>query len=396
MIDRSSVHIINDILSSKIFKILVVDDNVQNIQLLGNILKSAGFEVGFAIEGKQAISILQHSPDYDLLLLDIDMPVLNGIETCIMIREDSQLQDLPIIFLTAFTDNDKIIAGFQAGAQDYVTKPFNSSELLARVNTHLQLKNKTEQLRELNVTLERKVGERTNELQNANKKIARLDKAKSDFLILISHEMRTPLNGIVGLAELLKATFTEQSQSEYIDYLVLSAQKLLKFSDSALLITNLQLQNYDISREKHDPVALMEDILNYMEEKLQSKNMQIKRNYTTELLLIPFDYELIELSLKSILENAIIFSLEKNEIVVFIGKENEQLKISITDAGPGFSEEALAQSTEIFNSADIAHHSEGFGLSLATVKLIMDIHKGRISINSNKNGTEVSLYLPLI
>jgi len=378
------------------FKILVVDDNLQNIQLLGNILKLTGYSVGFATDGSQALNILQHALEYDLVLLDIDMPVMNGIETCLLIRKEERLRDIPIIFLTAFTDNEKIIAGFQAGAQDYVTKPFNSNELLARVNTHLQLKNKTEQLKELNKTLEQKVDERTIALLEANKKIARLDKAKKDFLILISHEMRTPLNGIVGLAELLNGILTEPAQREYIDYLVLSAEKLLKFSDSALLITNLQLHDYDFSKEKFNPIKLIEPVLMELNAKLQSKKINILRKYSTEELWVPADKELIEVSIKSILENAINFSPVNSEIIATIEKMSDQVKISFADYGPGFSEEALLQSFEAFNTTDMAHHSEGFGLSLATVKLIMDLHRGKISIANTKIGSEVSLFLPLI
>lgn len=378
------------------FKILVVDDSLQNIQLLGNMLKIAGYEVGFATDGEQALKILHNQVIYDLKLLDIDMPVMNGFETCRIIRKDELLKEIPVIFLTAFTDSDKIIEGFEIGAQDYVTKPFHPSELLARVNTHLQLTYKTELLREVNNTLELKVEQRTAALTEANIKIARLDKAKSDFLMLISHEMRTPLNGIIGLTELLKDSASNPVQSEYIEYLVLSAAKLLKFSDSALLITNLQLKDYDFSREKQNLKHLLESILLQFEDKINNKNIQIIRKFSSEEWLIPADRELLEVSLKCILENAITFSPEGSEIVISIGKKNEEIQISIIDQGPGFAEESIAQSFESFNAADMAHHSEGFGLSLAAVKLIMDIHSGSIQIHNNKTGAQVSLCMPLI
>jgi len=381
--------------STKNFKILVVDDNLQNIQLLGNVLKTEGFSVGFATDGRQAIEVLQRSSDYDLVLLDIDMPVMNGFETCRIIRQDDHLSEIPIIFLTAFTDNEKIITGFMAGAQDYVTKPFNLNELLARVNTHLQLKFKSEQLKELNKTLELKVQERTAALTEANKKLARLDKAKNDFLILISHEMRTPLNGIVGLADLLKDTHSNPAQTEFIEYLVLSAQKLLKFSDSALLITHLQLKDFNLTTERHDPRKMMDSIIYSLSEFIQSKSIQLKQKFTSETILIPADKELIEVSIKSLLENAVKFSPSGGEIITSIGNDKNEVKISVTDNGPGFSEEALLQPFDAFNASDMAHHSDGFGLSLATVKLIMDIHKGRIEIRNDSHGAEVALFLPL-
>ena len=134
-----------DELSAKQFNILVVDDNPKNIQVIGNILREVGYLVGFATEGQQALSLLKENNDYDLILLDVDMPVLNGYDTCKAIREDDSLKEIPVIFLTAFTDIENVIIGFEVGAQDYITKPFNSKVLLARVGTHLQLKHKTDE-----------------------------------------------------------------------------------------------------------------------------------------------------------------------------------------------------------------------------------------------------------
>lgn len=136
-------------------KILVVDDNADNIQVIGNILREKGYAVGFALKGSQAIAMLQNSLGYDLILLDVDMPLMNGFETCKIIRQAGKRPDIPIIFLTAFTDVDKIVAGFEAGGNDYLTKPFNPKELLARVHTHLQLKLKSDQVTSMNELLER-------------------------------------------------------------------------------------------------------------------------------------------------------------------------------------------------------------------------------------------------
>ena len=140
--------------TEKRFKILVADDNIDNIQVIGNILRENGYDVGYAINGQQAIVLLKNTIDYDLVLLDVDMPLMDGFETCRLIRKDKMLKDIPVIFLTAFTEVDKIIAGFDAGAHDYITKPFNSKELLARVNTHLLLKYRTDQLSQINGLLE--------------------------------------------------------------------------------------------------------------------------------------------------------------------------------------------------------------------------------------------------
>jgi sigma-B regulation protein RsbU (phosphoserine phosphatase) len=139
---------------SKAFKILVVDDNPDNIQVIGNFLRIQNYRVGYAMNGEQAIEILKYTNDYDLVLLDIDMPLMDGFSTCRIIRKEIALKDIPVIFITAFSEPEKILAGFDAGGNDYITKPFNSKELLARVNTHLQLKYKKDQVNELNQILE--------------------------------------------------------------------------------------------------------------------------------------------------------------------------------------------------------------------------------------------------
>jgi DNA-binding response OmpR family regulator len=128
------------------FNILVVDDVPKNIQVLGNILRQEGYFISFATEGKQALDMVA-SDTYDLILLDVMMPALDGFAVCEILKKDPKRKDIPVIFLTAKTEGDDIIKGFAAGAVDYVTKPFNSAELLARVRTHLELKQARDQVR---------------------------------------------------------------------------------------------------------------------------------------------------------------------------------------------------------------------------------------------------------
>ena len=131
------------------FSILIVDDVPKNIQVLGSILRPLGYKVEFAMSGWQAIDWIKKKI-FDLVLLDIMMPEISGYEVCQEIRQIPAYNDTPVIFLTAKTDNDSVVKGFETGAQDYVTKPFETSELLARVKTHLQLKNSKTLLAETN------------------------------------------------------------------------------------------------------------------------------------------------------------------------------------------------------------------------------------------------------
>ena len=120
--------------------ILIVDDNIKNIQVLGNILRESNYEIAVALNGKEALDWVR-SDNFDLILLDIMMPEMDGYEVCKEIKKNEKFIEVPIIFLTAKTETESVIKGFETGAVDYVTKPFNSAELLARVKTHIELKN---------------------------------------------------------------------------------------------------------------------------------------------------------------------------------------------------------------------------------------------------------------
>jgi CheY-like chemotaxis protein len=134
------------------FRILIVDDISKNIQVVGNILKRVGYSLSFATSGAQALEMTMSEP-FDLILLDVMMPQMDGYDVCARLKEKSETRDVPVIFLTARTAHDDITRGFQAGAVDYVTKPFNSDELLARVHTHLGLKASADTIRKKNEEL---------------------------------------------------------------------------------------------------------------------------------------------------------------------------------------------------------------------------------------------------
>jgi two-component system sensor histidine kinase/response regulator len=153
-----------------LFSILMVDDNPKNLQLLGNTLRNEGYQLEFATNGPTALAWLDKK-NFDLVLLDIMMPDMSGFEVCEKLRLNPKNEDLPVIFLTAKTEKESIIQGFKLGGQDYITKPFDTAELLARVRMQLELRFSKEQLKNINQILEEKVKERTQQLQEANEKL---------------------------------------------------------------------------------------------------------------------------------------------------------------------------------------------------------------------------------
>ena len=148
---------------SKSDRILIVDDTPRNIQVLGTILKDQGYQLNVAQNGLQALEVVTKVTP-DLILLDVMMPELDGFETCKRLKADAATKDIPVIFLTAKVETDDVVNGFELGAVDYVTKPFNPTELLARVDTHLTLHHLKQRLEQL-------VDERTEEVQRAHRQL---------------------------------------------------------------------------------------------------------------------------------------------------------------------------------------------------------------------------------
>ena len=170
--------------------VLIVDDTLKNIQVLGTVLKRKGFNILVAQNGKQALKLAKSSPP-DLILLDVMMPEIDGFETCKQLKKGETTKDIPVIFLTAKVEETDIVKGFEMGGVDYITKPFNPSELLARVDTHLTL-------RFLQKNLESLVAQRTEEVVHTNDRLQQTNEIYSrfvprEFLHLLKHESITDI-----------------------------------------------------------------------------------------------------------------------------------------------------------------------------------------------------------
>jgi two-component system, sensor histidine kinase and response regulator len=187
--------------------ILLVDDNPQNLQVLGKLLQEEKYKIEFAVNGESTLEWLKNK-QFDLILLDLNMPGMNGFEVCKRIRCDKEMHELPIIFLSAEAERESILKGFEVGAQDYVTKPFDSRELLARVKTQLDLKSKTEKLEKINEWLGKKIDNwlkgsvdrpRGGETNDLSAKMIEFDKNQSFILKDICLELSTSIREIEKL-----------------------------------------------------------------------------------------------------------------------------------------------------------------------------------------------------
>lgn len=365
-------------------KILIVDDISKNIQILGNILSHKTYDVAYAQSGIEALKLCDKQA-FDLILLDIMMPGMDGYEVCEKLKKQKHTKDIPVIFLTAKAEMDSIIKGFEVGGQEYITKPFNSSELLARVQTHLLLQRQRKELIKMNDHLEDLVRERTLQLENANKQLEKLDLAKSNFLSLISHEMRTPLNGIIGLTQLLGQTNIDSNQKEYLNYLTEVSARLVKFTEIALLITRLKTDKYDPDILPVSVDHLITTALGKFKRDNPHATVIINYEKSEKQLLVMVDSELTTIGITMIVENTERFAGIEATLDIKIIEGHDEVDIHFTDNGPGFTKQALDQVFELFSAGDIMHH-EGSGLSMATLKLITDVQGGQVRVMNAKNG----------
>jgi DNA-binding response OmpR family regulator len=183
-----------------VHNILIVDDIAKNIQVLGSILAKEGYAISFATGGKQALEMVE-TENYDLILLDIMMPEMDGFEVCRRIKQMSAKKNIPVIYLTARTQKQDVVEGLSSGAVDYITKPFNSAELKARVKTHLQLKEARDRIEEQNLELK----EQTDHLEKLNRELKdALEKIKT-------------LEGILPICSLCKKIRDEEGRWERIE-----------------------------------------------------------------------------------------------------------------------------------------------------------------------------------
>lgn len=370
------------------FKILIVDDVSKNIQILGNILSQEDFQIAWAQSGEEALSLVKVQK-FHLILLDIMMPEMDGYEVCVKLKADPVTSDIPVIFLTAKADMDSIVKGFDAGGQDYITKPFFAKELLARVQTHILLRQQQQELIEANNVLEEKVMERTKELQEANKLLNALDATKSEFLSIISHELKTPLSGIIGLTHLLNQTNIGAEQAKYLDYLKKVSQRLVKFSDLALLITNMKVNNYEMDLLPVSVNHIVESSIEELEDEgVDTSRIVFEKNNSNPLIMA--EAELIRKALVLIIENAFSYSPIELPVFIEINSGDGQVSVVVKDEGGGFSEKAMEKLFQTFCIGDV-DRQEGKGLSIAAVKLIMDAHSGKIEVVNGEKGAEVSL-----
>jgi len=293
-------------------RILIIDDNAKNLQVLANILNENNYDIEIGISGLDVFNWLENER-FDLLLLDVMMPDISGFEVCKKIRENQQYDLMPIIFISAKTDSDSMVEGFNLGGQDYISKPFDVSELLARVKTHIDLKKSKEELRSLNKDLENKINERTKELHIANQKLTELTNTKGLFLKFISKEISTPLVSVTKVIDVIKQSSESAKMAEMITLLDQSVNKLTRVTQMASYITRIKT-NYELSEHKEFSIlSAIDYILLNMNDELEKKNLELDVDIDSNLK-VNGNNQLFKSSVKAMF-SALVQIINNNQLI---------------------------------------------------------------------------------
>lgn len=377
--------------------VLVVDDIQSNVEFISDILLSIeNIEVHGLNDGPSVLKYISKTKP-DLILLDVSMPVMDGYEVSKKLKSNKKFNDIPIIFLTARIQKEDIVKGFEVGAVDYISKPFNINEMLSRVKTHLELRSKTKELLEMNLHLEEMVNERTKQLLTANKKLSQmydelsaLDRAKDDFISHINHELRTPLNGIIGYASLLEESISSEAK-EHLNGINTLVSRLIKVSEISLLLTELRTVDNKINISKVQLKNAVEKALQPDETK--KKNIHVQLQQIDESHFVLAEPRLLTTCFSIIIDNAVKYSPIEGNITISSRDNDQYYTVEISDEGPGFSSTALSTLFDLFTADNLQHRSYGFGIGLTTAKRIIDILGGKISIKNRDKGASVIMHL---
>ncbi len=345
--------------------ILVVDDILKNLQVIGNILEDEGYEISVATSGEEAIEMLQEDIP-DLILLDVMMPGMNGFEVCRRLKDMEKIKDVPVIFLTAKTETEDIIKGFELGGVDYISKPFKKEELLVRIKTHLQLKFSKEMIITKNIRLEQ------------------LNTEKNEFLGIAAHDLKNPLSTIKGYAELLEVDAPNMSEEEIVEF----AGQIKSMSQYMfqIIIDLLDMNAIEEGKMRMNPVdfevvTVVMNALSKFNVPAEKKNIKIKFEPDSYTLSAFADVGRTQQVLDNLVSNALKFSpFDKNIYVKAYAYNTEKICIEVQDEGPGISEE---DKTKLFGkfaklSARPTANENSTGLGLSIVKKIVENMGGDI------------------
>jgi signal transduction histidine kinase len=374
--------LINPSIDLKGRRILAVDDDRINLRIIGGILRHEGYEISEAASGEQALD-LYSSFQPNLVLLDVMMPGIDGFTTCRTLKKTYGDKCAPVIFVTAKSEADDVVMGFDAGGVDYLTKPFRPKEVVARIRTHLSNQQLVEQQKLL-----------VNQLSKANAD-------KDRFLGMCAHDLRNPLSSIRGLAELMDEDAVgvlTTEQHEIIQTIHGASQSMLQLVNELLDVATIE--GGHLKLERH-PTSITEIV----ERSVHLSNMEAaKKDSKVEMLrldgdpMVDVDRNKMRQVVDNVISNAIKYSPKGSVVTVAIHADGGVAGFAVKDEGPGIPENERHMLFKDFGrlSAKPTGGEKSTGLGLAICRKIVEAHKGTIVVNNlPAGGAEFVVSVPL-
>ncbi len=374
-----------DTLESKInrsdYKILIVDDVVSNVLLLKILLTNEKFQVCTANNGTTCIEMAQKELP-DLILLDVMMPDLNGFDTATILKKDEKTKDIPIIFLTALNTPQDLVHGFQVGASDFLTKPFNKEELVMRVMQQISL-----------VAAKRIIEKQNQELR------ATLDNRDKMYSV-IAHDLRSPMASIRMVLNLVVASASPDVVGPelyaLLDQANRESEEVHDLLDNLLKWTKSQTGRLTVVKQELDLNDIIPGVVEIFETIAQTKRIKLDYQPTGSSLKVEADNDMLKTVVRNFLSNAIKFSPEDSTIEIIMAEEGEFAKVSIRDHGVGI---AAGRIGSIFHKGETTYGTggeEGSGLGLQLCQDFARKNGGDCTVESTEGqGSTFSVLIPL-
>lgn len=380
-------------------KILLVDDLEANLMVMSVVLESDQYLITKVTSGTQALEVLERDPRFSLILLDVNMPGMDGYETARMIQSKAELRDIPIIFITAGDyEVDAVFRGYQTGAVDYIGKPFKPQVLRAKVSVFAELHRKNQLLKQqeekllqinmdlvrLNQELENRVRDRTNQLKVLNDQLKELNNSKDKFISVISHDLRNPLTALIASSLKLYEEHTSSSPEEIrklSDIIYRTSQRVLTQLNDVVDWAMQQQDKFSFNPVRVELERETDEWLDLLKNNAAQKNIRLE-NRIPEGLCVHADALMLRSVMQNVVTNAIKYTPEGGYVRLTAEPAGEMVEICVEDNGIGMSAE---DREELFNrrlSRNGTNNEAGTGLGLLLVKDFVGHHGGTIHVES--------------
>jgi two-component system sensor histidine kinase/response regulator len=346
--------------------ILVVDDTPVNLSVLSGMLTNQGFKVRKSLNGKGAIaSVKAGAPD--VILLDVRMPEMDGYEVCQLLRDDPDTRNIPIIFISALDDISSKIKAFESGGVDYITKPFQKEEVLARVENQIHLQR-----------LQRQLMQQNEELVRSNREL-------EQFAYLVSHDLQQPLQSMMGFAQLVILQYQnklDETANNYLNGIIHAGDRTQRLIQDLLAYAQVGKQNHKF--ESVDCNLVLKKVLNNFQTEICKETVNLTRDSLP--VVIGNETQLIQL-FQNLIGNAIKFIRPGvlPQVEISATKQDDEWLFQVRDNGIGMEPQNLDCIFEVFQRLHTSEQYPGTGIGLAICRKIVEIHGGHIWVESQPN-----------